>query len=762
MTKARSILASCLAGSLFTLCAVSSTAMAKQKTITLMQLQDVHGHIHPHAEIFPDGRKDPHSGGLAKLTTLINRVRAEVGEENSMLLAIGDTTHGSTETTFSLGDVLMPWLNGLNIDAFTPGNWDFGYGPRVYRQRFVKDPATGTIGQRIPLAPNNRTTIAWMDDVLDNTCNVPGGLDATDYETCHVTAANFPTVAINVYNYNEAAGAANPAQPLGPPLHPGYIVKRVGDVKVGVIGITSDVVPQQAQAFNTGLRFTMGYKELPVAIAAVKAEGAELIVVLSELGLAKNVQLVKEFPDIHVMFSGHTHERTPEAIVIDHGNRISLVTEAGEDSFLGRLDVKISGGKIQKWNWDLLEADSTVEEDEDVAAYVDDFRKTFVSGPDFKCHTFGTNAFPFGKGHTVCEPMDTVVGYTDVTIQRFDVLEDISNNVMVDAFLDLAQNVDALDSRDRELTDANTLSTTNGFRFDIVIFGKDDKLVGGKRATGAITLEDLYDYYPIGAATALAEYTGGRLKLHWEGILNNVFDPNPYRQRGGWFLGFTHNMHFDVRLNDDFPLSISAGKRITRVTIDDGTDARDPGCTGTPCSGANWDLGNPRKVDDSEIYTLASCYPHGNPVDEVCRTAGATNLRFIQGVQETCDMTVAATFNGPAGTVIRNCQLDVTNDENFMVVPPVNDENIWDPVRFANGGPLFLKVAPDNFVHPVDALRRYLASHDVTLADHGLGRVNAVDGVPESEFGGPGIVQPTQGAGPAWLKREFIETKHHH
>lgn len=296
-------------GSLAALVLTSPLATAGNKppnplsgTITLMQLQDMHGHIHPHAEIFPDGRKDPESGGLAKMSTLIKQVRAE--SPNSLLLAIGDTTHGSTETTFSLGDVMMPWLNSLNIDAFTPGNWDFGYGPRVYRQRFTPNTA-------IQLAPNNRTTIAWMDDVLCNTCNVPDGLTATTYASCHVTKASFPTVAINLYNYDELAGTTNPAQPLGPPVHPGYIVKKVGDVNVGVIGITSDVVPQQAQAFNTGLRFTMGYKELPQAIANAEAAGAEIIVVLSELGLAKKVQLVKEFPEIKVMFSGHTRERPP-------------------------------------------------------------------------------------------------------------------------------------------------------------------------------------------------------------------------------------------------------------------------------------------------------------------------------------------------------------------------------------------------------------------------------------------------------------------
>ena len=692
---------------------VSAQALAA-KNITLMQLGDVHGHMHEHTEIFPDGRIDANSGGIAKLTTLIKEVRAD--NPDSLLLAIGDTTHGSAEMLFSLGELIVPWLNSIEIDAFTPGNWDFGWGPRVYRQRF-------TPNTTIELAPNNRTTIAWLYNDPDPTsgkkCNQPGGLKP--YSECHLIKANFPTVAMNVYNFNEVAGLNNPAQPLGPLVHAPYIIKEVNGIKVAILGLTTDVVPQQAQAFNTGFRFTMGYKEMPANIAAAKADGADLIVVMSELGLAKNVQMVKEFPEIDVMFSGHTHERTPEAIVIEHeGGGISIVTESGEDSFLGRLDLKLTGnGKINKYKWTLMEADHTVAGDPEVDALVDAALEPFENGEE--CHTFGVNAFPYGTGHTLCDTFDTVVGSTDVTIQRFNVLEDVSNNVMVDAFLDLAKNLGVTDSRGKLLTDANTLSTTNGFRFDIVIPGKGEMLADGSIASGDITIGDLYDYYPIGAATGLAEYTGGRLKLHWEGILNNVFDPNPYRQRGGWFLGFTHNMHFDLRLSDDFPLSISYGKRIANVTID----------------GA--------RVDDSKIYTLASCYPHGNPTDEVCRTSGATNLRFISADQE----------GGPGPTDFNgNRQLDMSG-QFFVVDPVVTDDQlpVFDPART----PIFRKVAPDNFVHPVDALRRYLAVHTVNLIDDGLGRVSAIDPVPVSEFGGPGIVQPTQGAGAEWLKREFIE-----
>jgi len=710
MKKHSYLLPTLLVGSMAALCFANSTAIAGKKkpprpsggsTISLMQFQDMHGHLAPHAEIFPGGRMDANSGGLAKVATLIKKVRAD--NPNNLLLSVGDTTHGSAEMLFSAGDAIMPMLNALNIDAFLPGNWDFGWGPRVYRQRFT--PTT-----TLELSPNNRTTVAWMDGNPGHEgqhCNQPGGL--IPYSDCHVTKANFPIVAINLYNYNEVAGK------MGPPVHPGYIVKQVGDVKVGVIGITTDVVPQQAQAFNTGIRFTMGFKELPVNIAAAKEDGANLIVVLSELGLAKNVQLTKEFPGIDVMFSGHTHERTPKAIVIKrYDGRIGLVTEAGEDSFLGRLDVTVSDSKISDYKWNLLEADSSVPEDPDMKALVDQERDTFV-GPNATCHTFGINAFPFGKGHTLCDPLDKVVGHSNPTIQRFNVLEDISNNAMVDAFLDLGEFVDP------SLNDSNALSTTNGFRFDLVVLGSNDGF------SGDITIGDLYAYYPIGAGIALAEFTGGTLMDHWEAILNNVFDPNPYRQRGGWFLGFPHNMHFDIELNDKFPRTISEGRRIDLATIDAG------------------DGNGPQKIDRSKSYTLASCYPHGNPIDEVCRTAGATNVRFIAGTRET---------SGPTD-IFGNRQIDVNG--TYSVVLPEHSEDIWDPVRFANGGPLFLKVAPDNFVHPVDALRRYLGNHTITVAQHGLGRVHAVTGVPVSEFGGPGIVQPTQGAGPAWMKREVVK-----
>ena len=662
------------------------------KTITLMQFSDLHGKMVPHQEIFQGDRAQNYSGGLTKMATAIGQVRAE--DPDALLLMVGDTTHGSAETLFTMGDSVMNGVNSLGVDVFTPGNWDFGHGPRAFRNRFAGGNPGGFL---MPLPPNNRTTLREIDGKTcpgtpDNPFVFPGyePKPGSGTFTCNVTAANFPTVAINLYNYNEAKGK------MGGRVLPPYQMLETQGVKVAVIGITTDVVPQQAQTFNIGFRFTMGHVELPGIIAEAKAAGADVIVVQSELGLSKNLQIVKEIPGVDVMFSGHTHERTHEAIIVKQNNGgKTIVTEAGEDTHLGRLELTVKNGEVEGFDWELIELDDAMPEDPAMVAIVTPDRAKFLDGT---CHTFGPGGFGFGKGHTLCDSIDDWAGDTLVTLERRDVLEDISNNFMVDAFVAAGRQADP------SLNAGNSLSTTNGFRYDNVVLGKGTVIGDGPdEASGVISIGDLYAYYPIGAAMALASYSGGRLFDHWEGILSHVFDRNPYRQRGGWNLGFTENMHFDIDLVN-LPLSISYPGRITNLTID----------------GA--------KFDRSKTFTLVSCYPHGNPIDEACRTSGAFNFRFLTGDMDG---------NGV-----------VTGNWGYIDPAPV-DLPVLDPNRL----PVVRQVAPNNFVHPVNVLREYLATTLIDMNVGKLGRVNSIGYTPTSDCDST-LVQPIQGAGPDWLARD--------
>jgi 2',3'-cyclic-nucleotide 2'-phosphodiesterase (5'-nucleotidase family) len=177
-----------------------------------------------------------------------------------------------------------------------------------------------------------------------------------------IIKANFPTVAVNLYN-----AAPLPEALHGKPVLPGYQMLERNGIKIAVIGITASIVPQQADTFNITFRFTQGVEELPGLIKKVKEEeGAELIVVQSELGLSQNIKIAQSFEDIDVMYSAHTHEVTLGALIVDKdgvlrtspggplsGQEVSrlargatIVVETNRDMYVGRLDLKMGGNKV--------------------------------------------------------------------------------------------------------------------------------------------------------------------------------------------------------------------------------------------------------------------------------------------------------------------------------------------------------------------------------------------------------------------------------
>ena len=144
-------------------------------------------------------------------------------------------------------------------------------------------------------------------------------------------------------------------------------------------------------------------------------------------------------------------------------------------------------------------------------------------------------------------------------------------------------------------------------------------------------------------------------------------------------------------------------------------------------------------LDLGKRYVFASCYGHGNPLDDVCRTGGGANHMFFE----------------------LNNRNDYTSGINL--VPPVNSTEVIV-------GATVKQVAPDNFLHPVHALRLYLDSlvdNTVTDAQFGIGqgRLVTVDSknpgnLPEAEYlqiGQPDntpdatLVQPPFCAGPKFF-----------
>ena len=168
-----------------------------------------------------------------------------------------------------------------------------------------------------------------------------------------------------------------------------------------------------------------------------------------------------------------------------------------------------------------------------------------------------------------------------------------------------------------------------------------------------ITLRDLYTWFPIAPAVNVADFSGQSIQKSLDTVLGAVFDRNPFMQRGGWYIGLA-NMTQTIDLKNR-PFS-SSGGRIVQTKI----------------GGKPLNLGR--------RYVFASCYGMGNPLDDVCRTGGGADFQFF----ELAD-----------------------GDDYTSAINLVDPQTLTLPVIM---GPVVHQLAPDNYLHPVHALRRYLDS----------------------------------------------------
>lgn len=226
--------------------------------LAILQINDLHGYIEPHPELVRcgDGDRFQTLGGLARIATAVEQVRAET-DGATLLLDNGDTFHGTYVAVQSRGEAMVPLMNALAPDAMTV-HWEFAYGPAQVQR----------LGAQL----------------------------------------SYPILAINCYR-NEG----------GLFFQPYRMVDKSG-LRIAVIGIACNIIDKtMPPAFSEGLHFTLGRDELPSWIAHVREhEAADLVVVLSHLGFPQDVKLASEVGGIDVLVSGHTHNRM-EAPVIQNG-----------------------------------------------------------------------------------------------------------------------------------------------------------------------------------------------------------------------------------------------------------------------------------------------------------------------------------------------------------------------------------------------------------------------------------------------------------
>ncbi len=547
-------------------------------TITFIHHNDLHAHLVPHADAVPDAPLGKTAvkttvverGGLARIATVIKRIRA--GNPNSILMNIGDTYHGGVEALFTQGNAVVDPVNALGIDVGVPGNWDFAYGPLVTRLRYTD----------LPMAEISRM-MTPMRERMEERGGMRGRMRKRmqergmgDMESLmpfgKIERPNFPNLAANVT-------FTMPPRLAGRTLLPATLLKEVGGITVGFIGITSDIVPYMHPMLAFGLSFLEGednYKTLINKHAKeLRSQGAQIVVVMSELGIHKDFRLARIIdPGVDVFFSAHTHEATFEPLTSASG---SLVVEAGNDGYVGRMDISVQDGKVASRNWQLLPVGRDIPEDPEMKALVDKARAPFLA------RDVNMRLPRLMGGQALTQPITKVVGKTAGALDRRHALESSFNN----AFTDVLRR-----------KSGTQVTMTPGFRFDAVIAGPGVFLEDNTVAVGDITIEDVYRFFPVPYTIATADVRGGRLQELMEQVLTDVYSPDAFKQKGGWFEGFSG-------LSVTLDLSNRDGRRIMSMRLKD-TD---------------------KPLTSDSILTITGCSRPLDGSDVLCSYPGFRNVK---------------------------------------------------------------------------------------------------------------------------------------
>jgi 2',3'-cyclic-nucleotide 2'-phosphodiesterase (5'-nucleotidase family) len=423
--------------------------MAHTTSLTVIQLNDSHAYLDRHQEMFWQGGQAVYrpAGGYARIAALAKQIRA-ANRERVLFCDCSDTLHGTHPALKTQGQAVIPVLNALGLDAMT-AHWEFAYGPTTFKQR--------------------------------------------------ATELRYPMLAINVYD-----------QATKMRLFPPYRVKEIGGLRIGLVGIASNIVDKtMPPSYSEGLAFTLGREELPPIIDVLRTqEKADLIILVSHLGFPQDMKLLSEVQGVDVCLSGHTHNRLHEPVFQEK----TFVIQSGcHGSFLGRLDLELVGKQIVDYRHQLIEVEADICPD----PAVDDLVRQALA--------------PYQ------EELSTVVGHTATALNRATMLETTMDNFLLQALL--------------ESTGAQ-LAFSNGWRF------------GAPIIPGEVTVNDLYNMIPMNPPISTVELTGDEMVAMLEENLERTFARDPYDQMGGYVkrgLGF----HAYIKIENP------PGQRVQQVFVGD-------------------------------------------------------------------------------------------------------------------------------------------------------------------------------------------------
>ncbi len=391
-------------------------------------------------------------GGLDRIGTIVKSIRAQRGTK-MLFLDGGDTWTNSWTSMKTNGQDMVDVMNLLKPDAMT-GHWEFTLG-----EKRVKE-LTASLA--------------------------------------------FPFLAQNMRDSE-----------FEEPVFEPYKMFDQGGVKIAVIGQAFPYTPIANPRWMIP-KWSFGIREddMRKQVEAVRASGAQLVVVLSHNGFDVDHKMASRIEGIDVILSGHTHDALPEVVKV---GRCLIVATGSHGKFVSRLDLDVQGKEVKAFRYRLIPVFSdAIAPDTEVAAMIAKHRAPYEA------------------------ELNKTVGTTSSLLYRRGNVAGTLDDLFCSAMLS-----------EREAD----ISLSPGVRWGAT-------LLPGQ----AISFEDITNAcamsYP---ACYRMKMSGTRLKEVLEDVADNLFNPDPYLQQGGDMvrtggLGFT--------IDPIQPI----GKRISAMTmLKDGT-----------------------------------------------------------------------------------------------------------------------------------------------------------------------------------------------
>jgi len=366
------------------------------------------------------------AGGFAHLATLVKRVRAD--RPGALLLDGGDTWQGSAIALWTQGADMIAAQKLLGVDVMT-AHWEFTYGAERVKRAITKE-----LAGRIEFVAHNVKT-----------------------------------------------------QDFGDPVFKPWTLRQVGGIPVAIIGQAFPYTPI-ANPRHLVPEWTFGIQEeeLQRHVETVRANGAQVVALLSHNGMDVDLKLASRVRGIDVILGGHTHDAVPQPSIIANPGGRTIVTNGGSNGkFLGVLDLQVRDRKVSDFRYRLLPV----------------FANLLPADPAMETLVRRLRA-PYEA--TLAEKL----AVTEGLLYRRGNFNGTFDQLIVDAMLEVK---------------GAQIALSPGFRWGTTVLSGE-----------TITLEHVMDQTAITyPQCTLNDLTGARIKAILEDVCDNLFNPDPYLQQGG-------------------------------------------------------------------------------------------------------------------------------------------------------------------------------------------------------------------------------------